>query len=164
MTDAVFEKIALRAALGVDGAVRHDGSVAAKIGSLVGREATSGSAYPRVRVEAAGGKPHVVDLAIAVRWPSPVSAVCRRVRTHVADELERLTGWRPVRVDVEVAAVVAGPGARRAASGYVALPAPDAATTIEAAPGDLGPGASTDGRWSSPVEARGSSSDEEVVP
>ncbi|GAA2368347.1 MULTISPECIES: Asp23/Gls24 family envelope stress response protein [Gordonia] len=125
MADSVFEKIALAAALSVDGVVRHDGSMAGRLGAFVGGEATAGSDYPRVRVESAGGAAHVVDLTLALAWPSPISATCSRVRQKVGDELDRLTGNRPVRVNVAVEAVVPGAAARFRKNGFVQLPDPD---------------------------------------
>src|SRR5690606_19478224 len=104
--DVVFEKIAIGAALDVAGVVRSDGSVAGRLGSLVSRDTTVGSAYPRARVESAGSAAHVVDVTLAVSWPSPITRVCRDVRDRVGDELQRLTGSRPLRVNVTVAQVV----------------------------------------------------------
>ncbi|WP_245569681.1 Asp23/Gls24 family envelope stress response protein [Gordonia shandongensis] len=125
VVDAVFEKIALGAALEVDGVVRHGDSVAGRIGSLVSRDTTAGTSFPRARVESVGGAAHVVDITLAVVWPSPIARICRDVRTRVSDELDRLTGGRPVRVDVTVGEVVAGDAARLRKRGIVELPDTD---------------------------------------
>lgn len=122
--DAVFEKIALGAALDVAGVVRSDDSVVGRLGSLVSRETTVGTAYPRARIEAAGGAAHVVDLTLAVAWPSAITQVCREVRSRVSAELLRLTGNRPVRVNVAVARVVPH-SPRSGGRGFVILPDPD---------------------------------------
>lgn len=92
----VATRIAELAALDVDEVVSHS----SKLGALTGRD------LPRAIVDMSSANPNV-HLDIAVAWPSPVAAVCRQVRTHVADELDRLTGRKPGRVDVSVAEVVA---------------------------------------------------------
>ncbi|EGD54942.1 Asp23/Gls24 family envelope stress response protein [Gordonia neofelifaecis] len=125
MADVVFEKIALRAALSVRGVVARDASVTGALGALVNGETTVGLDYPRARVESAGGFAHVVDVALAVAWPSPITDVCKRVRRRVGDELEQLTGGRPVRVNVTVAAVIPGATAALKKNGFVELPEPD---------------------------------------
>lgn len=127
--DSVFEKIALGAALTVDSVVRIDESGAGRLGSLINRDTTVGAAYPRASVESAGGAAHVVDVTIAVTWPSPIARVCRDVRSRVGDELLRLTGNRPLRVNVTVARVV--PKSRRVGNRtFVELPDPDGPGTV----------------------------------
>ena len=125
MADVVLEKVALGAALDVDGVVRHSGSLTGRVGALVSRDTSAGTDYPRARVDSLAGTAHVVDVTVAVPWPSPVTRICRRVRTHVADELDRLTGARPVRVNVIVAALVPGAAVRNRRDGLVELPAVD---------------------------------------
>lgn len=124
MADVVLEKVALRAALDVDGVVRHSGSLAGRVGAMVSRDTTAGTDYPRARVDSLAGTAHVVDVTVAVPWPSPVTRICGQVRTHVADELDRLTGGRPVRVNVTVAALVPG-AVRNRRDGLIELPAAD---------------------------------------
>ncbi|MFW0792542.1 Asp23/Gls24 family envelope stress response protein [Gordonia sp. CPCC 205515] len=103
--DRVGEKIAVRTALGVDGVIEHRSKLGALLsGSTPGR-AMMGSDYPSASIDMSSVAPHVA-MNIAVRWPAPVTAICQRVRTEVAAELERLTGIRPERVDVSIAAVV----------------------------------------------------------
>lgn len=104
----VGEKIAARAALDVDGVVPY----ASTITSLLGGAARSGHSvdgddYPRARVDMSQAAP-TVSVSVALRWPSPVTAVSQQVRRHVADELARLTGQRPLWVDVTVAQLVPG--------------------------------------------------------
>ncbi|ALG86036.1 Asp23/Gls24 family envelope stress response protein [Gordonia phthalatica] len=123
--DTVFEKIALGAALDVAGVVRSDDSVVGRLGGLVSRETTVGTAYPRVSVETVGGAAHVVDLTLAVAWPSAIGQVCREARARVGDELLRLTGVRPVRVNVTVAQVLPRSSMRLSTPGFVELPDPD---------------------------------------
>ncbi|KAA0018946.1 Asp23/Gls24 family envelope stress response protein [Antrihabitans cavernicola] len=92
----VATRIAEHAALDVPEVIKHS----SRLGALTGRE------LPRAVVDMTPVHPNVhVDIAVA--WPSPVAAVCRQVRTRVADELDRLTGRKPSRVDVSVTEVVA---------------------------------------------------------
>ncbi|AZG48718.1 Asp23/Gls24 family envelope stress response protein [Gordonia insulae] len=103
--DRVGEKIAVRAALGVDGVVRHQTSLGSLLsGSTPGR-ALAGGDHPRATVDMSGAAPWV-RIAIAVRWPCPLTEVCWQVRFAVARDILRLTGIRPSRVDVTVAAVL----------------------------------------------------------
>lgn len=128
MTDLVLEKIALRAALDVDGVLRHSGSVTGRVGALLARETTAGAQYPRARVDSLAGSAHIVDVTVAARWPSPVSRLAEGVRSHVADELTRLTGSRPARVNVTVAALLPGAAAAGRRNGLIELP--DASETV----------------------------------
>lgn len=103
--DRVGEKIAVRTALAIDGVIEHRSRLGALLsGSTPGR-AVMGGDYPSADIDMSSPAPKVT-MSIAVHWPAPVTAICRRVRTEVADELGRLTGVRPTRVDVTVAAVV----------------------------------------------------------
>ncbi len=70
-----------------------------RFGTLTGRE------LPRAVVDMTPEHPNIrVD--IAVRWPSPIAAVCRQVRSQVIGEVSRLTGRAPSRVDIAVIEVV----------------------------------------------------------
>ncbi len=90
----VYSQIARQAALEVPGVVAHS----VTFGSLTGRNlpralADSDSRHPAIAVE------------IAIGWPSSAAEVSAGVQHHVAEVLTRLTGRRPSRVDVDVAAV-----------------------------------------------------------
>lgn len=89
-------RIVERAALEVPGVVRYTTRRGA---ALTGRE------LPRAVVDMTLPEPNVrVDIALV--WPSPVAALCRRVRAQVVADLDRLTGRVPSRVDIEVAELV----------------------------------------------------------
>ncbi|MGC5247001.1 Asp23/Gls24 family envelope stress response protein [Gordonia sp. DT219] len=117
IADRVGAKIARRAALGIDGVIRHSNA----IGSLLG-PGSLGAAYPSVRVDMSDTAPQV-EVTIALRWPCAVAQVCRDVRTHVADELARLTGIRPSRVDVTVATITTDSDDSGPRNGFIELPA-----------------------------------------
>ncbi|MGV9713572.1 Asp23/Gls24 family envelope stress response protein [Gordonia sp. NPDC003424] len=126
IADRVGEKIAVRTALGVDGVIEHTTTLGALLsGSTPGR-AVAGGDYPCATVDLSPVTPWVA-MTIAVRWPTPVTEICRSVRAEVADELARLTGIRPDRVDVTVAAVVPTasiPDPAGDRPGFVELPPP----------------------------------------
>lgn len=46
-----------------------------------------------------------VDVALA--WPSPIAGVCRAIRTRIDEEVARMVGRQPSRVDVAVTALLA---------------------------------------------------------
>lgn len=116
IADRVGTKIAGRAALDVDGVISHSGGLASLLGP-----GGIGTSYPSARVDMSETAP-VVSVTVALSWPCAVAEVCRRVRTHVADELARQTGIRPGQVDVTVAALVAPTETDDRKDGYVALP------------------------------------------
>ncbi len=101
IADRVGEKIAVRSALAVDDVIARRSSIS----SALRGAARLGGDLPQAAISMDQPAP-TVRISIAVRWPSPIAEVCDRVRTHVADELDRLTGVRPGRVDVTVAQVV----------------------------------------------------------
>ncbi|MBB6174891.1 putative alkaline shock family protein YloU [Nocardiopsis mwathae] len=95
--ERVVTKIAARAASQVPGV----GEVGRGIGRLFG----AGSGPVRVAVRLSGREAErtaIIRLGIAVRYPRPAATTARRVREHVADTVERLTGIRVGRVDIEV--------------------------------------------------------------
>ncbi|MGX7693820.1 Asp23/Gls24 family envelope stress response protein [Gordonia polyisoprenivorans] len=118
IADRVGAKIARRAALDIDGVTKYSNT----IGSLLGPGAL-GAAYPAVRVDMSDTAP-LVEVTVALTWPCAVAQVCRDVRAHVADELARLTGIRPSRVDVTVGTITTDNGDSTTRDGYVELPAP----------------------------------------
>ncbi|NDZ93967.1 Asp23/Gls24 family envelope stress response protein [Streptomyces sp. SID6673] len=132
IADRVGEKIAVRAALDVDGVVRHQTSLGSMLSGATPGRAVAGGDYPQATVDMSVTAPSV-RLTIAVRWPCRLTDVCRQVRGVTADELARLTGVRPGRVDVTVAAVLSGPvvSADRTGPGFVELPAPQPAPADE---------------------------------
>lgn len=128
--DKVGEKIAVRAALDVDDVVPYQSTIGSVLGGSTPGRALIGGDYPQASVAMDQTAP-TVRMTIAVSWPSAIAQVCDRVRTHVADELDRLTGVRPGRVDVSVAQIIAGTAASSARvqaptrNGFVELKAAD---------------------------------------
>ncbi|RPA13055.1 Asp23/Gls24 family envelope stress response protein [Gordonia sp. OPL2] len=134
IADRVGEKIAVRAALDVDGVVRHQTALGSMLsGSTPGR-AVAGGDHPQATVDMSSAAPWV-QMTIAVSWPCRLTEVCWDVRIAVTRELARLTGIRPSRVDVTVAAVLtaadqaAGSGVP---AGFVELPPPAPETAGDA--------------------------------
>lgn len=121
LDDRVGEKIAERSALDVDRVIESDG----KGGSVLNAINPLSGGYPSATTDMSQTAP-VVTLTIAVSWPCAVASVCAEVRDHVADELARLTGVRPSRVDVTVAQIVTGAQTKRRQAGYVEIPNPKA--------------------------------------
>lgn len=120
LADRVGVKIAERVALDVDGVIRTDSGGPSVLGAI--NPLSSG--YPSASVDMSQTAP-TVALTVALSWPCAVAAVCARTRDHVADEIARLTGVRPVRVDVTVARIVSGEAVRRRRDGYIELPVPE---------------------------------------
>lgn len=144
MADVVFEKIAIGAALDVAGVVRQGNSRWRKLGNLVSRDTSLETDYPHARVETIGGSAHVIDLTIAIAWPAPIGDVCREVRVRVSDELARLAGDRPARVNVTVGEVVPAAFTRLRKRGFVEVPADvDPVGTARAGETSGGDGSST---------------------
>ncbi|OBC07934.1 hypothetical protein A5788_15360 [Gordonia sp. 852002-50816_SCH5313054-c] len=121
LDDRVGEKIAERAALGVDGVIESDGKGTSVLNSL---NPLAGG-YPSASTDMSQTAP-VIKLTISLQWPCAVAAVCAEVRDHVAAEVTRLTGVRPGRVDVTVAEIVTATQAKRRQSGFVEIPNPSA--------------------------------------
>ncbi|GAC66462.1 Asp23/Gls24 family envelope stress response protein [Gordonia soli] len=124
IANRVGEKIAARVALDVDGVVAHQAGLGSVLGGAVPGRAVVGTDYPQARVDMSQTAP-TVGLTVALDWPCAVTDVCREVRRRVADELTRLTGIRPGRVDVVVAQLISETTRRgnRSPSGYVEIPA-----------------------------------------
>ncbi|WP_308127665.1 Asp23/Gls24 family envelope stress response protein [Gordonia paraffinivorans] len=120
VSDRVVEQIAARAVLDIPGVTKHQGTVGSLLGSTAGRSAM-GSDLPRATVRSSGSA-RLISLDIALEWPSAIAHVSRRSRDHVADEVERLTGTRPVRVDVTVRQLLPRGEVRRRKSGFIDLP------------------------------------------
>ncbi|ASU85788.1 hypothetical protein CDO52_25965 [Nocardiopsis gilva YIM 90087] len=104
--ERVVTKIAARAAAEVPGV----GEVSGGLGRLVG----AGAGPARVTVRLSGREAErtaTIRLGIAVRYPRPAATTARRVREHVAHTVERLTGIRVGRVDIEVVELLRGDAA-----------------------------------------------------
>lgn len=125
--DRVVEQIAARAVLDIPGVTRRQGTVGSLLGSTVGRSII-GSDLPRATLQSSGSAVRI-SLDIALEWPCAIADVSRRSRDHVADEVERLTGTRPVRVDVTVGLLVPRGEVQRRKSGFIDLPEPNEPTT-----------------------------------
>ncbi|MEE3852787.1 Asp23/Gls24 family envelope stress response protein [Gordonia sp. LSe1-13] len=123
IADRVGEKTAVRAALGVPDVVRHQTAIGSILsGSTPGRALVGGD-HPHASVDMSSPAPKV-QMTIAVRWPCRLTDVCLEVRRVVTRDLEQLTGQRPARVDVSVAAVLteAELAAKNSRRGYTDLP------------------------------------------
>lgn len=104
IADRAIDRIAGRAAAGVDGVL----ATTSALGKVVGRQLPKVSSDVRendVRLS--------VDIAVA--WPSPLREVVRQVRESVITDVETLAGKRVRSVDVTVAKMErpAEPPARR---------------------------------------------------
>ncbi|MEZ5212482.1 Asp23/Gls24 family envelope stress response protein [Gordonia sp. (in: high G+C Gram-positive bacteria)] len=106
IADRVGRVIAERAALGVDDVVAYSTGVGSLAGGNAAVRAMVGGSYPRAQIDMGVASPRL-SIEVALAWPSPVTQVCRRLRTHLTEELTRLTGVTPAAVDVAVAALVA---------------------------------------------------------
>lgn len=93
--DAVFERIATRAATEVPGV--------AGVGS--GLDKVMGRALPKAEARVAGSRARV-RVEIAVTWPHPLPSVAATVRDHVTTRLTELTGASVDGVDVDVTRVI----------------------------------------------------------
>ncbi|MCD2143991.1 Asp23/Gls24 family envelope stress response protein [Gordonia paraffinivorans] len=127
--DRVVEQIAARAVLDIPDVTRRQGTVGSLLGSTAGRSAI-GSDLPRATLRSSGSARRI-SLEIALEWPCAVADVSRRSRDHVADEVERLTGTRPVRVDVTVRQLLPRDEVQRRKSGFIDLPATPAEPMTE---------------------------------
>lgn len=95
IADKVVERIASRAA----------GDVEAVTENRSGWSKVVGRSLPTPTAKVAGGRVRVgVDVAAA--WPAPLGDLAIRVRDHVSERVETLTGMPVVAVDVTVADVV----------------------------------------------------------
>ncbi|MFT3660442.1 MAG: Asp23/Gls24 family envelope stress response protein [Gordonia sp. (in: high G+C Gram-positive bacteria)] len=124
LADRVGAAIAERAALDVGSVVAYKNSMGSMLGDVAGARAVVGGGYPKARIDMGAATPRLA-VAVALAWPSPITRVCRELRTHLAEELERLTGVRPVAVDVEVARLVPRTEAKKLRSGMIELPPPE---------------------------------------
>ncbi len=96
IADRVVERVASHAVTQVPHAVAAPRRV---LGVAVGQ----GRPEERAHVEATvHGSTAAIDVALAVAWPHPVDEVAQAVRRQVQRDVERITGVRVSRVDVEV--------------------------------------------------------------
>lgn len=95
IADKVVQRIASRAA----------GDVEAVTDNRSGWSKVVGRSLPRTTAKVAGG--HVrIGVDVAAAWPAPLGALSARVRDHVTERVETLTGMPVVAVDVTVVDVV----------------------------------------------------------
>ncbi|MCR5977157.1 Asp23/Gls24 family envelope stress response protein [Gordonia jinghuaiqii] len=139
--DRVIEQIAARAALDIPGVTRYQGNVGSLLGSSAGRSII-GSDLPSAHVRSSGPAARI-SLDLALEWPCRVADIARQARDHVTDEVARLTGVRPVRVDVTVGQLVPGSDVRRRNSGFIDLPAAPRETASASAGASAGAGTGT---------------------
>ncbi|MDP9389605.1 MAG: Asp23/Gls24 family envelope stress response protein [Actinomycetota bacterium] len=104
---SVVERIATRAAAEVPGVTAATRS---GLDRLVAR--TSGRPLTRAGAEV-GGTRASVDLAITVRYPEPLREVSARVRRHVRDRVQEMTGLVVEDVKLRVDGLVGCAGGRR---------------------------------------------------
>lgn len=112
----------------------HSASTVPGVESTSGGIVKLGGAYPRCDaiVDRTAGRARL-DVAIAVSWPSPVSAVAARVRDAVRHGVEAATGLTAGIVNVSVDQVVHS--AHRVSPDDLAeVPAPGATTQISVTP------------------------------
>lgn len=104
---AVFERLAARAATEVAGV---EGEVQTGLGRFL--PWTTGS--PAEAMAEVDDESVVLDLTFNVVYPEPVRQVAERVREHVADRVESLTGRTVRQVNVTVPELIRrSPGQRR---------------------------------------------------
>ncbi|MFT4087453.1 MAG: Asp23/Gls24 family envelope stress response protein [Gordonia sp. (in: high G+C Gram-positive bacteria)] len=129
IADRVGAAIAERAALDLAAVVESSSAVGSLVKGAGALKSMVGGVYPSAQIDMSDRSPRL-SIQVALSWPCPVTAVCQELRTVLADELERLTGVRPVRVDVDVARLVPRSGATsNKRSRMIAVPsaaAPDA--------------------------------------
>ncbi len=92
IADRAVDRIAWRAAAGVDGVLETTSA----LGKVVGRQ------LPKISSDVRDNDVRLfVDIAVA--WPSPLREVVRKVRESVVADVEALAGKRVRSVDVTVA-------------------------------------------------------------
>ncbi|WOC12288.1 Asp23/Gls24 family envelope stress response protein [Gordonia sp. MP11Mi] len=121
IADRVVRRIAERAALNVDGVVHQQGTVGAVLGSSTTDLFGISTDLPHATVDAAGSARRL-SIVVALEWPCAVTRVCREVRASISEDLEQLTGDRPVRVDITVRQLVPRGEVTRRKQGYIDLP------------------------------------------
>lgn len=121
LADRVGAKIAERAALDVDAVIAYKSPMGSALGGVSAARSLVGGVYPCAEIDMGASAPRL-SIEVALVWPSALTAVCRELRTRLTDELERLTGVRPVAVDVEVAHLVPRAEVRELGAGMIELP------------------------------------------
>jgi uncharacterized alkaline shock family protein YloU len=96
VADRVVERVASHAVAVVPHAVAAPRRV---LGVAVGQGRPEDRAHVAATVH---GSTAAIDVALAVVWPHPVDEVAQAVRRQVQQDVERITGVRVSRVDVEV--------------------------------------------------------------
>lgn len=95
ISDRVVAKLAARLATEVDGVNDHEhNGLKAKLSPGAGRSTTAEATVARSTVRLA--------ISFDVRYPQPVREVAEQVRTHVRDEVQRLTGLEATQIDITV--------------------------------------------------------------
>lgn len=123
ISERAINRIAAHAAGTVPGVVSTSGGIV-----------KLGGSYPRCAaiVDRTTGRARL-DVALAVSWPSPVSAVAARVRDAVRQEVEAATGLSAGVVNVSVEQVLHS-AHRVSAEDLAAAPAPGVTTEISVTP------------------------------
>jgi uncharacterized alkaline shock family protein YloU len=100
IADKVVERIAARAVSEIDGAT---GAPRVILGQTLGSTTEKTSARASAQVD---GDTVMIDVAMAVQWPSPIREVTSRVRERVAARVGELTGLSVLEVDIDVATLL----------------------------------------------------------
>ncbi|HEV7824743.1 MAG TPA: Asp23/Gls24 family envelope stress response protein [Mycobacteriales bacterium] len=96
IADRVVERI-------VEAAVAEAGSVTGAPPSMFGQPLWAVTEGSKARVSASvDGGVVTAKVRLSVRWPEPVLAATRRVRTRIVDRVVTMTGLRVAEIDVEV--------------------------------------------------------------
>ncbi|WP_037370608.1 Asp23/Gls24 family envelope stress response protein [Amycolatopsis orientalis] len=107
ISEHVLERLAAHAAGEID---RVGGSAGRTLGISLGGEALDRSAKTSARI--AGGEVEL-DVRISLEYPAPVGATTERVRGHLRERVEDLTGMPVRRVGITVTALHVEPAGRR---------------------------------------------------
>ncbi|WP_306184026.1 MULTISPECIES: Asp23/Gls24 family envelope stress response protein [unclassified Streptomyces] len=96
VAERVVEKIA---ALAVREAGRVGGVAPRLLGMPLGREGMERTSHVTAWV---GGQATSLSVTVSLAWPCPARATTRRLRQHIIERVEYLTGLRVDHVDIDV--------------------------------------------------------------
>jgi uncharacterized alkaline shock family protein YloU len=96
IAERVVEKIAVRA---VQDAERVGGSAARVLGIPLGRDEQKQPARARAWVD---GEVTGLAVSVSLDWPASARGTARRLRVHIVDRVQQLTGLRVDHVDIDI--------------------------------------------------------------